>query len=146
MVDIVDKETRSRMMSGIRAKNTKPELLLRGMLHRQGFRYRLHNRGLPGTPDMVLAKYKAVIFVHGCFWHGHECPAFKWPKTREAFWREKITRNQANDRKAMESLIGTGWRLAVIWECALKKEPEEIENILQCLVAWLHGAESHFEK
>ncbi len=146
MVDIVDKETRSRMMSGIRAKNTKPELLLRRMLHQQGFRYRLHNRGLPGTPDIVLSKYKAVIFVHGCFWHGHECPAFKWPKTREEFWREKINRNQANDRKAMEALLGTGWRLAVIWECALKREPEEIENILQCLGAWLHGAAPHFEK
>lgn len=146
MADVVDVETRSRMMSGIRAKNTKPELLLRSMLHRQGFRFRLHARNLPGTPDIVLAKFGAVIFVHGCFWHGHGCPVFKWPKTREAFWREKISRNQSNDRKAVEALIAAGWRVAVIWECTLRKRPEEIATLVHCLGNWLRGAEPHFEQ
>jgi DNA mismatch endonuclease, patch repair protein len=146
MADVVDVETRSRMMSGIRSKNTKPELLLRSMLHRKGFRFRLHARNLPGTPDMVLAKFSAVIFVHGCFWHGHECPVFKWPKTREAFWREKISRNQNNDSKAVEALIAAGWRVAVIWECALRKGPEEIATLMCCLGNWLRGAEPHFEQ
>lgn len=146
MADVVDVKTRSRMMSGIRAKNTKPELLLRSMLHRQGFRFRLHARHLPGTPDMVLAKFGAAIFVHGCFWHGHECPVFKWPKTREAFWREKISRNQTTDRKAVEALFASGWRVAVIWECALRKRPEEIATLVRCLGNWLRGAEPHFEQ
>ena len=146
MADVVDVETRSRMMSGIRAKNTKPELLLRSMLHRQGYRFRLHSRQLPGTPDMVLPKFGAVVFVHGCFWHGHECPVFKWPKTREAFWREKILRNQDNDRKAVAELIAVGWRVAVIWECALRKRPEEIALLVRCLGNWLQGAEPHFEQ
>lgn len=146
MVDVVDKATRSRMMSGIRAKDTKPELLLRSMLHLQGFRFRLHVRHLPGTPDMVLAKFGTVVFVHGCFWHGHECPVFKWPKTRVAFWREKISRNQTNDRKAVEALIATGWRVAVIWECALRRHPEEIATLVRCLGNWLRGTEPYFEQ
>ncbi len=146
MADVVDVETRSRMMSGIRAKNTKPELLLRSMLHRRGFRFRLHARHLPGTPDMVLTKFGAAIFVHGCFWHGHGCPVFKWPKSREAFWREKISRNQSNDKKAVEALIAAGWRVAVIWECALRKRPEEIATLVHCLGNWLRGAEPHFEQ
>ncbi len=95
---------------------------------------------------MVFAKFGAVIFVHGCFWHGHECPVFKWPKTREAFWQEKISRNRTNDRKAVEVLIATGWRVAVIWECALRKRPEEIATLVRGLDNWLRGAESHFEQ
>jgi DNA mismatch endonuclease (patch repair protein) len=146
MVDVVDKATRSRMMSGIRATNTKPELLLRSMLHRQGIRFRLHASNLPGKPDMVLPKFGAVIFIHGCFWHGHECPVFKWPKTREAFWREKILRNQANDRKAVNSLIDTGWRVAVVWECALRDKPEQLAKLIQCLGVWLRSTEPHFEQ
>lgn len=146
MTDIVNSATRSRMMSGIRAKNTKPELLLRSMLHRKGYRFRLHAQHLLGTPDLVLAKYSAVIFVHGCFWHGHECPAFKWPKTREAFWREKITRNRTNDKQVVETLIAAGWRVAVVWECALKKRPEEIAKLMRYLSNWLRSAKSYFEQ
>lgn len=146
MTDVVDKATRSRMMSGIRSKNTKPEIILRRMLHRQGFRFRLHARHLPGTPDMVLARFGAVIFVHGCFWHGHECLTFKWPRTREAFWREKISRNRTNDRNAVDALIAAGWRVAVIWDCALRRRPEEIASLVSCLGNWLRGTELHFEQ
>ena len=93
MADVVDRKTRSRMMSGIRGKNTRPELLIRKGLHARGFRFRLHDKRLPGKPDLVLPKYSAVIFVHGCFWHGHDCHLFKWPQSRREFWRKKITRN-----------------------------------------------------
>lgn len=120
MADVVDPATRSRMMSGIRGKNTKPELLIRKALHARGFRYRLHCKDLPGNPDMCLPKYRAVIFVHGCFWHGHDCHLFKWPKTRPEFWREKIGRNRAVDEAALLALHEAGWKVATVWECALK--------------------------
>jgi DNA mismatch endonuclease, patch repair protein len=107
-------------MAGIRAKDTKPELLVRRGLHAKGFRFRLHVRELPGSPDLVLPRFRAVIFVHGCFWHGHDCHLFKWPKTREEFWRRKIARNREIDTLALSLLSETGWRCATIWECALK--------------------------
>jgi DNA mismatch endonuclease (patch repair protein) len=119
LADVVDPATRSRMMSGIRGKNTKPELLIRKALHARGFRYRLHC-DLPGKPDICLPKHRAVIFVHGCFWHGHECHLFKWPATRPEFWRAKIGRNREVDRAAERRLAVDGWRVAVVWECALK--------------------------
>ena len=119
MVDIVDKETRSRMMSGIRGKNTKPEIIVRKALHAAGYRFRLHCKDLPGKPDIVLPKYRTVIFVHGCFWHGHMCKKFKWPKTRQKFWREKIEGNIERDKKAIAELEKLGWRVKVIWECDL---------------------------
>jgi DNA mismatch endonuclease (patch repair protein) len=120
MVDIVDAETRSRMMRGIRGKDTKPEMLVRSMLHAAGFRYRVHVRGLPGTPDIVLTKYRAAIFVSGCFWHGHDCHLFRMPATRTEFWQEKIGRNRLNDARAREALLAAGWRHATVWECALR--------------------------
>lgn len=89
MIDVVDTKTRSRMMSGIGGKNTRPELLIRGQLHRRGFRFRLHDTKLAGNPDIVLKKYQAVIFIHGCFWHRHECYLFKWPKSRPEFWKKR---------------------------------------------------------
>lgn len=107
-------------MAGIKATNTKPELALRRGLHALGFRYRLHNRRLPGTPDIVLPKHKAVIFVNGCFWHGHHCELFRWPKTRPDFWREKIGRNIARDQRNHRSLHIEGWRVLDVWECAMK--------------------------
>ncbi|GBR08214.1 DNA G:T-mismatch repair endonuclease [Acetobacter oeni LMG 21952] len=107
-------------MAAIRGSHTKPELLIRKLLHAAGFRFRLHVRDLPGKPDLVFPKYSAVIFVNGCFWHHHDCHLFKWPATREAFWREKIGRNVENDRKASERLREAGWRVATVWECALK--------------------------
>ncbi len=107
-------------MSGIRGKNTKPELIVRKALFAQGFRYRLHVKSLPGKPDVVLPKYRTVIFVHGCFWHGHDCRLFKLPASNRAFWRAKIRRNQENDRKAVRALRKDGWRVITVWECALR--------------------------
>lgn len=139
MTDIVDPATRSRMMSGIRAKNTKPEIIVRQALHKAGFRFRIHRKDLPGKPDIVLPKYRAVIFVHGCFWHGHNCSLFKWPGTRQEFWREKIGRNQANDNWATQSLLANGWRVGVVWECALRGRGKDIERVSRDLVNWLHA-------
>lgn len=139
MADIVDSATRSRMMSGIRGRNTKPEILVRSLLHRRGFRFRLHVRDLPGKPDIVLPRYHAVVFVHGCFWHGHDCPLFRWPGTRPDFWREKIGRNQTNDSRTREALLASGWRVAIIWECALRGAGKNIEGTAQSLEDWLRG-------
>lgn len=139
MVDIVDAATRSRMMSGIRGRNTKPEILIRSLLHRRGFRFRLDARDLAGRPDIVLPRYRAVIFVHGCFWHGHDCHLFKWPQTRPDFWRDKIGRNRANDAKAQAALLEAGWRVATVWECALRGANRDIDGVLQRLIDWLHG-------
>ncbi|GJH36728.1 DNA mismatch endonuclease Vsr [Paraburkholderia hospita] len=139
MVDIVDAATRSRMMSGIRGRNTKPEILIRSQLHRRGFRFRLDARDLAGRPDIVLPRYRAVIFVHGCFWHGHDCHLFKWPQTRPEFWRDKIGRNRANDAKAQAALLEAGWRVATVWECALRGANRDIDGVLQRLIDWLHG-------
>ena len=138
MVDVVPPDVRSRMMAGIRGKNTKPELLVRKGLHALGFRFLVHDRRLPGKPDIVLPKWRSVIFVNGCFWHGHNCRLFKWPATREQFWRDKITRNQENDARACAALQNGGWRVAKVWECALKggtKLPDG-EVVDRC-AAWL---------
>ncbi|MDT8757136.1 very short patch repair endonuclease [Sphingomonas psychrotolerans] len=127
-------------MAGIKGKNTNPELLLRKGLHARGFRFRLHDRALPGTPDIILPRYRAVIFAHGCFWHGHDCHLFKWPKTREEFWRAKIARNQELDAKAEATLAKTDWRYAVIWECALKGRTRlSIEDILASCADWIRS-------
>ena len=109
------------MMADIRAKDTMPEMIVRQSLHAMGFRFRLHVRELPGRPDLVFPKYRAVIFVNGCFWFGHDCPLFKWPKTREEFWREKIGRNQDNDRANAARIAALGWRRLTIWECRIKR-------------------------
>lgn len=137
MADIVDPATRSRMMSGIRGKNTKPELLIRKALHARGFRYRLHC-DLPGKPDICLPKHRAVIFVNGCFWHGHDCHLFKWPSTRPEFWQAKIGRNRELDAKAEAALLGMGWRVAAVWECALKgRRRLDISEVAYKLEQWL---------
>lgn len=125
-------------MAAIRGTDTKPEMIIRRGLHARGFRFRLHDRKLPGRPDLVFAKYKAVVFVNGCFWHGHDCGLFKWPRTREEFWRDKIAGNQRRDEQSREFLLNAGWRIAYVWECALKgrgKLPREdlIDNIATCL-------------
>lgn len=133
-------------MSGIRGKNTKPELTVRKALHARGFRYRIHCKNLPGNPDLCLPKYRAVIFVHGCFWHGHDCHLFKWPKTRPEFWREKVARNRIVDSVALEKLSAEGWRVATVWECALKGRARlSIEDATSSLAAWLTGGEEVFE-
>lgn len=132
-------------MSGIRGKNTKPELLIRKALHARGFRYRLHC-DLPGKPDICLPKHRAVIFVHGCFWHGHDCHLFKWPSTRPEFWREKIRRNREVDGTAAERLLSSGWRVANVWECTLKgRERLDFEAVVDRLSAWLRGGERELD-
>lgn len=120
MADIVDKKTRSRMMSGIRDKNTKPEVVIRKALFSKGFRYRLHDKNLPGKPDLVLPKYNSVILINGCFWHGHDCYLFKLPASNTEFWENKIARNCQNDKKAIAELKRMGWRVLTIWECAIR--------------------------
>jgi len=141
MADIVSPSVRSRMMSGIRGKNTRPEILVRKALHALGYRYRLHDKMLPGKPDIVLRKYNAVIFIHGCFWHGHDCHLFKWPKTREDFWKEKIEGNRENDRKIREKLFDKGWRILEIWECSLKgRTSRSLYEVISQVDEWLKGS------
>lgn len=130
MADVHDKATRSYNMSQIKGKDTKPEMLVRKFLHAHGFRYRLHVKDLPGKPDIVLPKYKTVIFIHGCFWHKHEnCKYFVVPKTRTEWWMNKINGNVANDEKATIALKEQGWKIITLWECELK--PATINATLQ---------------
>ena len=121
MADVHNKETRSFNMSRIKGKNTKPEMLVRQFLHAKGFRYRLHVKDLPGKPDIVLPKYKTVIFIQGCFWHGHDqCKYYVVPKTKTDWWLTKINGNKAKDITNIELLRKEGWRVIEIWECELK--------------------------
>lgn len=139
MADVHSKETRSYNMSRIRSKDTKPEMLVRKFLHKNGFRYRLHVKDMPGKPDIVLPKYKTVIFIHGCFWHGHEgCKYYVVPKTRTEWWLDKINCNINNDTKAEETLKGIGWHIITIWECELKKATIEVTltNLLSNLKSY----------
>lgn len=129
------------MMAGIRGRNTKPELLIRSGLHRMGFRFRLHGKGLPGRPDMVFASRRAVIEVRGCFWHGHDCPLFRWPATRPEFWREKIAANIARDAHNREALLVEGWRIAEVWECQLKgRARRPVDEVVAELAGFLRSA------
>ncbi|GJM39824.1 MAG: very short patch repair endonuclease [Ardenticatenaceae bacterium] len=146
MTDVVDRKTRSRMMSGIRGKDTKLELIIRKRLHALGFRYKLHNKQLPGKPDMVFPKYKAVILVNGCFWHGHNCHLFKWPSTREKFWRNKITRTKEKDKENIERLLSAEWRILQIWECAIKgKEKIPIDKVIEKCSTWLESSQKQLD-
>lgn len=125
-MDVHDKKTRSYNMSRIKGENTKPEELVRKYLFSQGFRYRKNDKRLPGSPDIVLPKYKTVIFVNGCFWHGHEgCRYFVWPKSNEEFWKNKIETNIVRDKKKIAELETSGWKVIIVWECELKKQTQE---------------------
>lgn len=136
MADIHNKQTRSYNMSRIKGKNTKPEILIRKFLFANGFRYRLNDKKLPGKPDIVLPKYKTVIFINGCFWHGHdECSYFVVPKTRTEWWLNKISGNKKNDNKNKTLLETTGWQVIAIYECQLKKE--KISGTFQNLLSIL---------
>lgn len=138
MTDIVSPQVRSRMMSGIRGLNTKPELIIRRALHRRGFRYRLHSSSVSGRPDVLLPAYRAAIFVHGCFWHGHDCSFFRLPRTRPEFWLKKIVSNRARDIRVGALLKDTGWRRLVIWECAIRGQPlEKIEKVADQAAKWI---------
>lgn len=141
MSDIVNKSTRSRIMSRIRSKNTKPEIDIRKALFARGFRYRLHAAKLPGKPDIVMARYNAVILVHGCFWHGHDCALFKMPSSNRNFWLRKISSNKNNDKQVVSDLLALGWRVLTIWECAFRG-PRQVDfpKIIEKTVAWIKSA------
>ena len=138
MADVVDKATRSRMMAGIRGKNTKPELIVRRGIFSKGFRFRLHVRNLPGRPDLVFSRYKAVIFVHGCFWHGHDCRFFRAPKTNAGFWKAKIRGNRGRDERHALKLLSDGWRVMTVWECALRgRKIDSTDRVIARIARWL---------
>jgi len=129
-------------MAAVRARDTKPEQMIRKALHASGLRYRLNVRNLPGKPDIVLPRHRAVVFVHGCFWHRHECDLFRWPESRTEFWRDKLNANAARDMKTAEALEKAGWRQAVIWECALKgRKKRDFQDTMQRLIAWIRSDE-----
>ena len=133
MTDVHSPEIRSKNMRAIRSKDTVPELLVRRRLHAAGLRYSLHRKNLPGTPDLVFRQYRAVVFVHGCFWHGHTgCRYFKLPQSRPGFWHKKIVKNTLNDDEAVAELRRRGWRVAIVWECALKqKNADELKKLIE---------------
>ena len=140
-------KTRSQIMASIHSKDTKPEMAIRRGLHALGFRYRTHARDLPGSPDLVLPRYKAVIQINGCFWHGHEnCRLFKMPKTRVEYWQKKIERNRARDEKNQAALFDLGWRLMVVWECAIQGSRKlEIEKLLSLVESWILVGNDYIE-
>jgi DNA mismatch endonuclease (patch repair protein) len=138
MADVHSKETRSFNMSQIKGKNTKPEMLVRKFLFSKGLRYKLHDKTLPGKPDLVFPKYKTAVFIHGCYWHGHEgCKYFVVPKTRTEWWLNKINGNKDKDSKSIVALQESGWRVIVIWECDLKSNNKE-ENLNQLFNSIIH--------
>jgi DNA mismatch endonuclease, patch repair protein len=146
LADVVSPSKRSEMMSGIKGKNTKPELILRRGLFRRGFRFRVHVSRLPGKPDIVLPKYKAVVLANGCLWHEHKCSLFKWPSTRPEFWRTKIESNKRHDAKSLEALKAQGWRVIVVWECSMKgKGRWPVDELLDSVAGWIRGGDVYSE-
>nr|WP_305082217.1 DNA mismatch endonuclease Vsr [Oceanospirillum sediminis] len=138
MTDVHDRATRSKNMKAIRAENTRPEKYIRSLLHRQGFRFRIHCPELPSKPDIYLPRYNAVIWIHGCFWHGHDCHLFKWPKSNPERWREKIQGNRQRDRNKRLALHEQHIRILTVWECALKgKERLSEQELVARLEEWL---------
>lgn len=140
-MDTVDKATRSRIMRSVRQKNTGPEMRLRSALHKRGLRFRLHDRRLPGSPDLVLPKFGAVIFVHGCYWHRHGCYRSTTPTSRTEFWTEKFDANKVRDARNIAGLREIGWRVMTVWECALiGKTAIEPEELIERVISWLVGS------
>jgi len=138
MADVLTAEQRRLNMSHIRGRDTRPEMFIRRGLHARGLRYRLQDRNLPGRPDLVFPKYRAVIFVHGCFWHGHNCSLFRLPATRPEFWTKKINANRIRDARACEDLATLGWRVLIVWECSLKGPSRwSTEKLLDACVAFV---------
>ena len=142
-MDVVDKQTRSRMMSAVQAKNSKLESEIRKSLFAKGFRYRTHVRMLPGTPDIVLPKYNTVIFVHGCFWHYHGCTRSKIPETRREWWKNKLENNRKRDRRNLEELLNRGWRVVTIWECSVRisgtDREKSLDNVCLHIIRFLRS-------
>jgi DNA mismatch endonuclease (patch repair protein) len=136
MTDVFTKDKRSWIMSRVKGRDTKPEILVRSLVHRMGFRFRLHRRDLPGKPDIVLPRHKKVIFVHGCFWHGHkQCSRSKRPTTNERFWNKKLDGNIERDKRFRRKLHRMGWKVVVVWQC----ETRNPEKLLQKLERFLYG-------
>ena len=146
MGDIVDRHTRSRMMASVRSKDTSPEMSIRRALHARGFRYRTNVKDLPGKPDIVLPKYRAAIFVHGCFWHAHDCALFRLPSTRRDFWLKKLRRNRERDEDVGKLLAEAGWRILTVWECAIRG-PEKLafEAVIDKIASWLEKGRASLE-
>ena len=130
MTDVFDQAKRSEIMASVRTKNTKPEIRLRSYLHRLGFRFRLHRKDLPGKPDIVLPKYSTAVFVHGCFWHGHDCRKGRLPTTNVEFWEAKISKNRERDAQAVRELEQLGWEVRTVWECSLLEDAEQLVQAL----------------
>ena len=141
MADIVSPSKRSQMMAGIRAKNTKPELLVRRALHDRGFRFRLHRTDLAGKPDLYFPKFKSAVFVHGCFWHAHDCKLFKLPRTNTEFWEEKLMANRKRDQRNLINLETQGVRSIVIWECETRSTPDAFATRMDEVARWLRSAQ-----
>ncbi|MHB9068759.1 MAG: very short patch repair endonuclease [Sedimentisphaerales bacterium] len=142
-MDTVDKKTRSKIMASVGQRNTGPELLLRKALHHLGFRYRLHGKMLPGSPDLVFNKYRAVIFIHGCFWHRHGCRFSTFPSTRKNFWRTKFEANKKRDKINNEKLLQLGWRVLIVWQCAIYNTLPDL--IAKSAAKWLNSNKRYSE-
>ena len=146
MADIVDPATRSRMMSGIRSRNTRIEIVVRKGLFALGYRYRMDVRSLPGRPDIVLPRWNVAVLVHGCFWHAHDCGLYRIPATRQDFWREKLEGNAQRDRRNEATLKNAGWRIAIVWECALRgRGASALSEVVNSLHEWIRGREQMIE-
>lgn len=146
MADNLDRATRSRTMASVKSANTGPELLLRRALHASGVRYRTNVRHLPGKPDVVFPRSRALLFIHGCFWHGHNCPAGRLPKTRLHYWRGKIRRNRNRDARNSAELRALGWRVGVIWECALTgTNRRPADYFASRIKRWLHSTATQLD-
>ena len=140
-MDIVKPAVRSRMMAGIRNKHTKPEIVVRHLLHGSGFRYRLHQSRLPGAPDIVLAKYRTAVFVHGCFWHQHRgCRLAKMPSSNVEFWEKKLHGNRARDQRHVDQLRASGWRVLTVWEC-VTRDPAQWPSLAEHMAAFIRGTQ-----
>lgn len=148
MADIVTPAKRSVMMASIRGKSTKPEITVRRILHRAGFRFRLHRKDLPGKPDIVLPKHNVIIFVQGCYWHGHEdCHLFRLPKSNVEFWEQKISGNIKRDEEKLTTLINLGWRVLYVWECATKGSRKLQEgSLIEDITGFLLGSDASFSE
>lgn len=148
MADIVSPSARSAMMSKIRSSNTAPELTVRKLLFARGLRYQLHRKDLPGKPDLVFPRFKAVVLIHGCFWHmhGNGCYLSKRPSSNTEFWDTKLGKNKERDRRVVEQLLSMGWRVCTIWECAVRaQKPEQLTELVDIIYRWLHSDERQFE-
>lgn len=142
MTDVLTPEQRRKCMSSVQRKDTSPELVLRSIIHKSGLRYRLHRKNLPGTPDIVFPRFKAVLFVHGCYWHSHGCYKSTVPKSRQEFWKKKFDANKERDVRNVEALLKLGWRVMTVWECALKgKKSLPDSDISDLIKTWLLSSE-----